>query len=126
MALTTSTITPSGAHRGRAAAIASIALVVLFLAGELAVLAASRGIHEVVQRGRAFQLKALEIARGDTVRFVNEDEFLHQIYVKSPNFNVDSAEQSPRENIDVEFTAAGTFNVLCHIHPKMLMVVRVQ
>jgi plastocyanin len=116
----------AGQRGGRTAVLAGIALAGLFLAGQLAVLAAARGNHEVVQKGRAFQLKALDIARGDVVRFINADEFLHQIYVKSPSFNFDSFEQAPRENIDVEFTAAGTFEVRCHIHPRMLMVVRVE
>jgi plastocyanin len=39
--------------------------------------------------------------------------------VDSPNFNYDSYEQSPGETAVVTFTTAGSFEVRCHIHPKM-------
>jgi plastocyanin len=83
-------------------------------------------IHRVSQKGRAFAERALAIAAGDTVEFTNEDEFLHQIYVDSPTFNFDSYEQAPGQTIAVKFPTAGTFEVRCHIHPKMLLVVTVK
>lgn len=36
------------------------------------------------------------------------------------------AESDPGNAIDVEFTASGTFDVFCHIHPKMNLHVTVQ
>ena len=85
-------------------------------------LAWAADIYEVVQKNRMFQMKDLEIARGEMVRFINQDEFLHQIYVKSPDFSFESDEQAPGRNIDIKFPA-GTFEVRCRIHPKMLLVV---
>src|SRR5947209_16764784 len=90
---------PDRAHRRSRLVLAGFLLAVPVVA------LAAGDVHDIVQKGRAFQLKAIEIARGDILRFVNDDEFLHQIYVKSPSFNVDSAEQAPREHIDVAFTA---------------------
>jgi plastocyanin len=43
------------------------------------------------------------------------------IGVQSPSFAFESAEQPPGDTVDVRFTAAGTFEVRCHIHPKMLL-----
>jgi plastocyanin len=83
-------------------------------------------IHTVSQKGRNFALREIVIARGDSIRFTNEDEFLHQIYVDSTNMSFDSAEQRPGQAIDVNFPQAGTFAVRCHIHPKMLLSVRVE
>jgi len=80
-------------------------------------------IFEIVQKNRMFETKEIEVARGDVVRFINADEFLHQIYVKSPDFSFESDEQAPGKNIDVKFPA-GMFEVRCRIHPKMLLVVR--
>lgn len=80
-------------------------------------------IYEIVQKNRMFHTKEIEIARGEVVRFINADAFLHQIYVKSPDFSFESDEQAPGKNIDVKFPA-GTFEVRCRIHPKMLLVVR--
>jgi plastocyanin len=82
--------------------------------------------HRVVQQKRAFQPRAIEIARGDTLVFANEDDFLHHVYVKSPAFSFDSPEQEPGQSYAVQFTEAGTFEVLCAIHPKMRLAVTVK
>jgi plastocyanin len=79
------------------------------------------GIATVSQKGRAFAVRDVQIARGDTVRFENDDEFTHQIYVQSPSFAFESVEQPPGDAVNVRFTAGGTFEVRCHIHPKMLL-----
>jgi plastocyanin len=83
-------------------------------------------VHRVVQKGRAFSLSQITIARGDTVLFSNDDEFLHQIYVDSRIMSFDSYEQPPGQTIEVNFPHAGTFPIRCHIHPKMLLTVLVE
>ena len=80
----------------------------------------------VIQKDRAFQFRELTIARGDSVQFVNADPFLHQIYVESPDPSFESDEQPPGQTIEVRFPRAGTFQVRCHIHPKMLLTVTVR
>jgi plastocyanin len=101
--------------------------VVIFLVPVLvASFASAAAIHRIVQKSRDFATAAITIARGDTVLFTNEDEFLHQIYVDSKNMSFDSAEQAPGQTIEVNFPRAGTFPVRCHIHPKMLLTVRVE
>jgi plastocyanin len=82
--------------------------------------------HQIVQKGRSFRPKQIEIAVGETVEFNNEDEFIHQIYVASDTMKFDSAEQPPGQKVQVTFPAAGTFPVRCHIHPKMLLTVTVK
>jgi plastocyanin len=101
----------------------TVALLLLIAGSELAGAAAT---HRIVQKGRAFGVGEITIARGDTLLFTNEDEFLHQIYVASGGMTFDSNEQPPGQTIDVNFPSAGTFAVRCHIHPKMLLTVRVQ
>ena len=80
----------------------------------------------VAQKNRDFATKDVAVARGDTVRFTNEDDFLHQVFVQAPNFSFNSDEQPPGRDVDVAFTVAGDFKVLCGIHPKMSMVVHVR
>ena len=94
--------------------------------GQLGALAWAAQTHRISQKGRAFAVKAIEIARGDTLQFTNEDEFLHQIYVKSNTMNFDSDEQAPGQTISVLFPDPGVFDVRCHIHPTMLLVVTVK
>ncbi len=83
-------------------------------------------IHTVSQKNRAFSLNSIDVNTGDVVQFVNDDDFIHQIYVQSDRFNVDTDESSPGTTISVPFTVAGTYEVHCHIHPKMRLVVTVK
>ncbi len=80
----------------------------------------------VTQVNRKFQPQQVEVARGGTVRFVNDDgQLLHHVYSTSPTFDFDSGEQEPGKAIEERFPVAGTFTVLCGIHPKMRLVVTV-
>jgi plastocyanin len=106
---------------GRSIVAAALAAALLVLTQALAA-----EVHRVAQKGRQFAIAAIAIARGDSLQFTNEDEFLHQIYVASPDFRFDSAEQRPGQIIDLAFPVRGVFEVRCHIHPKMLLTVNVQ
>jgi plastocyanin len=80
----------------------------------------------IVQNGRAFHPNDITIDHGQTLSFSNQDDFIHQIYVDSPGFKYDSAEQPPGETLTINFPDAGTFPVRCHIHPKMRLTVHVR
>lgn len=79
----------------------------------------------VTQQGRAFGVKLVSISRSGIIRFVNADDFDHQVFVASPDFTFESDEQSPGQTLEVRFTHTGTFQVRCHIHPKMHLQVDV-
>lgn len=88
--------------------------------------AATAGAPIVVdQIHRSFSKQDLHVSRGQTVRFNNVDEFLHQIYIDNPAFKISSDEQPPGQSVDITFPVKGTFEVRCEIHPKMLMSVTV-
>lgn len=81
----------------------------------------------VTQANRKFQPQQVEVARGGAVRFVNDDgQLLHHLYSTSPAFSFDSGEQEPGRIVEERFPVAGTFTVLCGIHPKMRLVVTVR
>jgi plastocyanin len=98
----------------------------LLLAGAFAGAAFADDGHTIVQSGRAFHPVEVTINHGETLLFSNRDEFIHQIYVKSDALTFDSDEQSPGLDVPLKFPAAGTFEVHCHIHPKMLLTVHVK
>jgi plastocyanin len=82
---------------------------------------------QVSQRGRDFQPNQISIKRNDTVRIVNDDaDLLHHAYVSSDKFNFDSSDIEPGGKVDIKFPVVGDFNVLCGIHPKMKLSVRVE
>lgn len=80
----------------------------------------------VTQRNRAFSTSQVQIARTESIRFSNDDLFVHQIYIDAPSYTFESDEQNPGETIDVPFPKPGVFTVLCHIHPKMHLSVDVR
>ena len=99
---------------------------IVFLAALPVAIASAEALTSITQKERAFSVTNATIAAGSTIRFVNDDEFVHQIYVSSPDFSFDSAEQDPGQSLDLRFSVAGTFEVRCHIHPKMLLRVDVR
>ena len=94
----------------------TVSTIAAFAAGEVT----------VVQTDRSFNPDVIEVAKDTIIHFANEDEFIHQIYVKSDTTNFDSAEQVPGTTIGIPFNADGTFEVRCHIHPKMRLTVTVK
>ena len=86
------------------------------------VVAAAQNSHTIVQKGRRFSVPEITIRHGDSLTFTNNDEFIHQMYVDGL---FDSEERLPGQTLTEEFPRAGTFEVHCHIHPKMKLVVRV-
>ena len=97
--------------------------MVLVAAILCAVAAHGAAVTVVRQIGRAFSVPAVQIARGDTIQFSNDDSFDHQVAVTSPSFNVESAAQPPGSNKLITFPVAGTFDVYCEIHPRMHLAV---
>ena len=109
--------------RAMIASRAGIAGIVLALL--VAVASAATGIH-VLQRNRTFNFQEIAVAAGDVVHFDNDDDFIHQLYIDSPDFSFDSREIYPGHSIDVIFTKRGSYVVRCHIHPQMSLEVTVR
>jgi plastocyanin len=105
---------------------AFLAAALLGLLSGVAWAASSAALYQVSQKGRAFQPGELTIRRGETVQIINDDaDLLHHAYVDSERFTFDSGDQEPGSKTDVTFPVSGTFSVLCGIHPKMKLTVRV-
>jgi plastocyanin len=88
--------------------------------------ATSADDHIVVQQHRAFSVSQISLPAGGTLRFSNEDDFTHEVYVETPEFTYESDEQEPGTVLAVVFPKSGHFAVRCHIHPKMHLDVDVQ
>jgi len=82
--------------------------------------------HTIIQKGRTFHPGEVTLNRGESLTFTNNDEFIHQIYVQASGFSFDSDERNPGQDITETFSAPGTFEVRCHIHPKMKLLVHVK
>ena len=98
-------------------------LAIMFLVSTATGAFAADAAHTIVQSGRTFRPGDVTINRGEALTFTNNDEFIHQVYSQGL---FDSEEKAPGENLTESFTQAGTFQVRCHIHPKMKLTVHVK
>jgi plastocyanin len=81
----------------------------------------------VSQKGRLFQPAEMTVKAGDAILIVNDDADLrHHAYIDSDAIKFDSGDQEPGSKTTVKFPVAGTFDVLCAIHPKMKLTVHVK
>jgi plastocyanin len=102
-----------------------VSIAVGLIALGFAAAAFASEVITVVQRDRNFQTKTIDIAVGDVVHFANEDPYVHQLYTRSDRFNFSSEEQKQGNVLAVPFNVAGSYEVRCEIHPKMLLKVEV-
>jgi len=98
--------------------------MVLMAAGGFAV---AQSQLVISQKGRQFRPGNITIKKGESVQIVNDDADLrHHAYIDSDNLKYDSGDQEPGSKISIAFPAAGDFEVLCAIHPKMKLDVHVK
>jgi plastocyanin len=85
-------------------------------------LAATQVIH---QQGRAFSSESLTVKKGEAITFLNDDTVPHNVMsaTKGNEFNLGSL--PPGSSTDVVFKDAGDVQVICAIHPRMKMSVKV-
>jgi len=71
-------------------------------------------------------LPAITVKKGDTIRFVNNDEFFHNVFSLSDAKLFDLGSFPKGEHRDVVFDASGVVEVECAIHPEMKITVNVE
>ena len=101
----------------------SVVLPFVVLAGlSTGALAANEVIH---QQGRAFSSESITVKKGDGITFLNDDSVPHNIMSASTGNEFNLGSQQPGSSIDVTFKVAGDVQVICAIHPRMKMTVKV-
>jgi plastocyanin len=104
-----------------AALLAGAALA--FAGGSLVLAQGAPAEAVVVQRDIDFDAKNVTIRAGGQIVFVNEDRFGHNVFSETAGGEFDIGRQGPNTRVSVPFRRAGTFAVLCRIHPRMSMTV---
>lgn len=103
-----------------------LAIAILFAAASLA---GARGAfaaeHVVSQKGKAFSVVKLNVKVGDSVKFVNDDPFSHNVFSLSDvkSFDLGSFGQGLFKSIT--FDKTGTVEVECAVHPNMKLIIEV-
>jgi plastocyanin len=85
--------------------------------------AASQVIH---QQGRAFSSESVTLKKGEALTFLNDDSVPHNIMSTSKGNEFNLGSQGPGTSTDVTFKEAGEVQVICAIHPRMKMMVKVE
>ena len=98
----------------------------LALALALAAAQAHAAEHVVSQKGKSFSVKKLVVEQGDSVRFVNDDPFAHNVFSLSDvkSFDLGSYGQGLAKSVVMD--KPGVVDVECAVHPDMKMVVEVK
>jgi len=100
-----------------------VAVGIAILAGvSVGALAAETTIS---QKNRAFTPAEISVKKGDTLVFVNDDDIMHNVVSNSAGYEFNLGSQSPGMATPVNFNKPGQLSVLCAIHPRMRLVVKV-
>jgi plastocyanin len=84
--------------------------------------AATEVIH---QQGRAFSSESVTVKKGAPLTFLNDDSVPHNIMSMSKGNEFNLGSQSPGSSTDVVFKEVADVTVICAIHPRMKMTVKV-
>jgi plastocyanin len=101
----------------------SVILPLVVLAGvSTGALAATQVIH---QQGRAFSSESITVKKSEAVTFLNDDTVPHNIMSASKGNEFNLGSLPPGSSTDVTFKDDGEVQVICAIHPRMKMIVKV-
>ena len=98
----------------------SVTVALLLVAGS-----AAAEEHVVAQKNKAFSMKKLTIKVGDSVKFVNEDSFAHNVFSLSAAKGFDTGSFGSGQTRDVVFDKPGLVEVECAVHPDMRLDIEV-
>ena len=84
--------------------------------------AANEVIH---QQGRVFSAETVTVKKGEALTFLNDDTVPHNIISISRGNEFNLGSQAPGTSTDVTFKEVGDVLVICAIHPRMKMMVKV-
>jgi plastocyanin len=102
----------------------------LGIAATTALLALTPFAHatEVVidQHDKQFSETSVTINVGDSVKFVNQDDIVHDVHSETEGYEFDLGAQKPGSETSYTFDKPGNVKVRCAIHPKMKLDVTVE
>ncbi len=79
----------------------------------------------ITQKGRLFSSESITIKKGESVTFANDDTVPHNIVSASKGNEFNLGSQPPGAATDVTFKETGEAQVICAIHPRMKMIVKI-
>ena len=92
----------------------------------LAALPSQAAEHVISQKAKNFSTKRLSVQQGDSVKFVNDDPFAHNVFSLSDvkSFDLGSYGQGLFKSVLMD--KPGVVEVECAVHPDMKLVIEVK
>ena len=97
----------------------------------LLVLAATSGNalaaeHVISQKSKSFSVRKMTVQAGDSIKFVNDDPFAHNVFSLSDvkSFDLGSYGQGLAKTVLMD--KSGIVDVECAVHPDMKMTIEVK
>ena len=87
--------------------------------------ATSSGVQVVRQQDRRFSVTTLQARVGETIVFVNDDPFVHNIFSMSDPQSFDLGAFGKGESRKLTLKSPGRIEVGCAIHPEMKLTIEV-
>lgn len=108
-----------------------MAIVLLILITASCLVSAQAKDITIGQKNKTFVLKdkaveTLSINSGDTLHFMNNDPWFHNIFSLAQTKTFDLGSYPQGESRAVTFDAQGTYEIECAIHPNMFLEVTVK
>jgi plastocyanin len=91
--------------------------------GVIGALAADRVVG---QKGKVFSEAEVTVKVGETLVYANDDNIVHNIFSTSAGNEFNLGSQEPGASVPVTFKTPGDVKVICAIHPRMQMTVKVE
>ena len=102
-----------------------LACLTIAVLGGLSVGALAAGTLTITQKGRVFSSESVTIKKGQALTFANDDTVPHNIVSTSKGNEFNLGSQPPGASTDVTFKEPGDALIICAIHPRMKMTVKV-
>lgn len=80
----------------------------------------------ISQKKKRFTPKQVRGKVGDTLLFVNDDRFAHNLYSETPGHEFNVRKQMPGDKYTLKLKKRGSFEIRCVIHPRMRMTVHAE
>jgi plastocyanin len=87
--------------------------------------AAAAAERPIMQKGRVFSETDVTVKKGDALLFVNDDSVTHNIMSTNAGNEFNLGSMAPGVSTPVTFNDEGQIMVICAIHPRMKMTVKV-
>jgi plastocyanin len=106
-------------------------IYVMLIGGVFAITNALADEYVIGQKDKTFvmdgtKVESISVKAGDTVKFLNEDPFFHNIFSLSELKTFDLGSFPKGDSRSVTFNQLGTIEIECAIHPDMYLELEVK